>query len=74
MVHFDFIEIGTCDFDTMLHAAGDAERGLAVEPLAMYLEGLPDRPNVTKVQAAVSSARAQRNLRYVAPVGRARAA
>jgi FkbM family methyltransferase len=52
--HFDFVEIGTSDFSTMLQAAADDVIGLSVEPLSDYLNRLPDRTNVKKVNAAIS--------------------
>jgi FkbM family methyltransferase len=51
---FDFIEIGTSDFDTLIEEASNTERGLSIEPLKFYLDKLPNKPNVTKYQAAVS--------------------
>jgi hypothetical protein len=53
--HFDFVEIGTSDFSTMLQAAKETEIGLSVEPLSYYLNRLPDRSNVKKVNAAISN-------------------
>ena len=54
MPFFDFVEIGTSDFDTELQAAGPNERGLSIDPLQVYLDRLPDKPNCTKFCAAVS--------------------
>lgn len=50
----DFIEIGTSNFDTELQKANATTRGLSVEPVEAYLNDLPDKPNVTKVNAAIS--------------------
>lgn len=52
--HFDFVEIGTSDFDTLLHTARDGMRGLSVEPLCHYLDALPNRTGMAKVCAAVT--------------------
>lgn len=51
---YDFIEIGTCDFDTLLQSCKDHERGLSIEAIKHYLDNLPDRENVTKLNAVVS--------------------
>lgn len=51
---FDFIEIGTADFDTLIERASSTDRGLSIEPLGFYLNKLPNKPNVIKYQAAVS--------------------
>jgi hypothetical protein len=51
---YDFIEIGTSDFDTEIQTCPDSSRGLAVDALQLYLDRLPSKPNVTKVCAAVT--------------------
>lgn len=52
--HFNFIEIGTCDFDTEIAAASPTAKGLSVEPVGRYLNALPSPPNVIKLTEAVS--------------------
>lgn len=53
--HYDYIEIGTADFDTLAQALHytNAE-GISVEPVGEHLERLPDSPLRKKVQAAVT--------------------
>lgn len=51
---YDFIEIGTSDFDTLTQKASDDVVGLAIEPLAHYLKQLPSPSKVRKLCAAVS--------------------
>jgi hypothetical protein len=53
-VKYDFVEIGTCDFDTLLQSCKDHERGISIEAIKQYLDNLPDRGNVTKLNAVVS--------------------
>jgi hypothetical protein len=53
---FDFIEIGTCDFDTIIQTCPDAWRGLSVDAVQLYLDRLPDKANVTKVCCGVTGA------------------
>lgn len=50
----NFLEIGTADFDTCAQSCVEDARGLSVEPLQVYLDQLPSKPGVTKVQQAVS--------------------
>lgn len=50
----DFIEIGTSDFDTLTEVATDEAIGICVEPISYYLNRVPNRLNVTKINAAVS--------------------
>ena len=52
---FDFVEVGTSNFETLIEAAGDGTSvGLSVEALRMYQEQLPDRAGVIKANVAVS--------------------
>ena len=49
---YDFIEIGTSDFDTLIQSSKD-ERGISIDPLKIYLNNLPDKENVIKVNCAI---------------------
>lgn len=50
---YDFIEIGTSDFETEIQSAG-LKRGVSIEPVKRYLDALPNPPHVTKIHGAVS--------------------
>lgn len=63
--HYDFIEIGTSDFNTLIQKAGPETVGLSVEPMTDYLARLPDKPRVRKVNAAVSARSGFLDLYYV---------
>ena len=63
--HYDFVEIGTSDFNTLIQKAGPTTVGLSVEPLVDYLSRLPDKPHVTKVNAAVSDRSGHMDIYYV---------
>lgn len=52
-MRYDFIEIGTSDFDTLIQQWPN-KVGLSIEPIKYYLDALPNNPLVTKVNAAVS--------------------
>ena len=45
---YDFIEIGTCDFDTELQRSDGTRRGISVEPVKGYLDALPNIQGVMK--------------------------
>jgi FkbM family methyltransferase len=66
-MHYDFIEIGTSDFRTLIQTCKDNEIGLSVEPIKMYLDNLPDKPNVTKVNCAISNVNSTIEVFYVKP-------
>jgi FkbM family methyltransferase len=51
---YDFIEIGTSNFDTLIEAADDATVGLSIEPIGYYLDQLPNRAGVKKLAVAIS--------------------
>jgi hypothetical protein len=51
---YDFIEIGTSNFDTLIQAADDFAVGISIEPIKYYLDSLPGRANVKKLNVAVS--------------------
>lgn len=50
---YDFVEIGTSNFETLIEKAGPETVGISIEPLKHYLEQLPNKPRVTKLNAAV---------------------
>jgi hypothetical protein len=54
MIDYDFIEIGTCDFDTLIQTCSNDSVGLSVEPIKYYLDNLPEKPNVKKINCAIS--------------------
>jgi len=53
-MHYDFIEIGTSDFDTEIERARLYDRGISIDPILYYLNKLPNKQFVHKVLAAVS--------------------
>ncbi len=63
--HYDFIEIGTSDFNTLIQKAKEHTVGLSVEPMIEYLNRLPDRPTVVKVNAAVSEHSGFMDIYYI---------
>ena len=48
-MNYDFIEVGTSDFDTLIQDATDNCIGLCIEPIKFYLDRLPNKPNVKKI-------------------------
>ena len=67
MVHYNFVEIGTCDYDTLLEWCNEEQIGLSVEPIKIYLDKLPNKSNVIKVNAAITSENKMVDLFYVKP-------
>lgn len=54
-IDYDFIEIGACDFDTLLEHSYDGQRGLTIEPIGKYINNLPNKLGIEKIQAAIVS-------------------
>ncbi len=54
-MYFDFVEIGTSDFEVGENNIIDhSKQYLFVEPLKFYLEKLPTGPNITKANCAIT--------------------
>jgi hypothetical protein len=51
---YDFIEIGTSNFDTLIESANDTTVGISIEPIGYYLDQLPNKSGVKKLNLAVS--------------------
>ena len=59
---YDFVEIGTSNFDTLIETATDVTRGISVEPIQYYLNSLPNPPGVIKFKGAVSATNTHETL------------
>jgi FkbM family methyltransferase len=64
---YDFVEIGTSDFKTLIQEADDLTRGISIEPIKCYLDRLPSRNRCVKVNAAISSRNGTCQVFYVPP-------
>ena len=53
-IDYNFIEIGTSDHNTIVEVCSDNDYGLCIEPVKLYLESLPNKKNVKKINCAVS--------------------
>ena len=51
---YDFIEIGTSDYDTLIQQCGDDEIGLSIEVVKSYIDRLPEKKNVKKINCGIS--------------------
>ena len=63
---YDFIEIGTSDFDTLIESRNN-QKGISIEPLKYYLDRLPNNPDVIKVNAALSLIKGVAEIFWVDP-------
>lgn len=67
MVHYDFIEIGTSDFDTLIENANDDVVGLSFEIINFYLDKLPNKKNILKINKGVSNINDKVDVYYIHP-------
>lgn len=63
--YMDFIEIGTSDFDTEIQKAGYETKGMSIEPLKYYLDKLPEKLQVKKINVAISDENGICDIYYV---------
>lgn len=64
---YDFIEIGTSDFDTLIEKSNNSIKGISIEPLQIYLNNLPEKDGVIKSNYAVSNFNGNIDLYYINP-------
>ena len=57
MIKYNFIEIGTSDFETLIQIAPEEQIGLSIDALSCYLERLPNKKNVKKIHSAITNNR-----------------
>lgn len=53
-IDYNFIEIGTSDHNTVVESCGENDYGICIEPVKIYLDSLPNKTNVKKLNCAVS--------------------
>ena len=65
MPHFNFIDIGTSDFDYTIPNNGDS--GIYIEPISFYLNSIPDFKNCFKENCAISDVDGYVEIYYIKP-------
>ncbi len=64
---YNFIEIGSSSYDTLLESADDNTIGLTVEPMQEHLDKLPNKPNIKKINAAIGDTQGQLDIYFFSP-------
>jgi hypothetical protein len=67
MPKYDFVEVGTSDFETLIQEASEQSVGLCIEPIKLYLDRLPSRPHVKKLRRAISDRNDEVAIFYMPP-------
>lgn len=60
-----FVEIGTCDFDTLYHFLNKGWKGIMIDPYQPFLDKLEDHPNLTKLCVAISTGETTADYYYI---------
>ena len=63
---FDYIEIGTCDWDVMSMTKPQL-KGIIIEPIKLYLDNIPYNKNVIKINSAISNEDKTDYMFYIPP-------
>ena len=54
LVNYDFIEIGTCNYNTLIENSDDETIGISIDPVKYYLDQLPNKKKVNKYNIGIS--------------------
>lgn len=65
LVDYDFIEIGTSNFDTLIECANDNTKGISVDAVKYYIDCLPDKLNCRKLNIAISNVNSFLDVYYI---------
>ena len=65
LVDLDFIEIGTCNFDTLIQNANDSMTGISVDAVKYYIDNLPNKANVKKMNVGISNINSTLDVYYI---------
>jgi hypothetical protein len=66
-VHYDYVEVGTSDFDTLLQSSPENYTGLSVDAVPVYLSRLPNRTNHHKWNAGLAYRSGMDRVYYIHP-------
>jgi hypothetical protein len=62
---YDFIEIGTSNFDTLIQSADDNTKGISVDAVKYYIDNLPEKENVKKINVGISDVNSYLDVYYI---------
>ena len=65
LIDYDFIEIGTSNFDTLIQSADDNTKGISVDAVKYYIDSLPNKLNVKKINVAISNINSFLDVYYI---------
>ena len=59
-----FIEIGSCDFDTLNHLADEGWKGFIIDPMKKYLNNIPRKEGVKYLPIAIDYVKGERIIHH----------
>ena len=65
LTDYDFIEIGTSDYETLIETADDTTKGISVDAVKYYIDKLPNRKNVKKLNLGISNENTFLDVYYI---------
>lgn len=65
LIDYDFVEIGTSDFDTLIETADDNTKGISVDAVSYYIDKLPDKLNCKKLNVGISNVNSTLDVYYI---------
>jgi hypothetical protein len=65
LIDYDFIEIGTSNFDTLIEHADDNTKGISVDAVNYYIDKLPNKLNCKKINVGISNVNSILNVYYI---------
>jgi hypothetical protein len=65
LIDYDFIEIGTSNFDTLIQLSDDNTKGISVDVVKYYIDNLPDKLNVKKMNVGISNINSFLDVYYI---------
>lgn len=63
--NYDFIEIGTSNFDTLIEKATDNTFGISIDAVRHYIDCLPNKKNVKKITVGISNKSGMLDVYYI---------
>jgi hypothetical protein len=65
LIDYNFIEIGTSNFDTLIEKADNNTKGISVDAVKYYVDKLPEKLNVKKIIMGISNKNAILDVYYI---------
>jgi hypothetical protein len=66
LINYDFIEIGTSNFDTLIqNSTNDIDIGISIDAVKYYIDNLPNKPNIKKLNLGISNINSFIDVYYI---------